>query len=117
MKKFIDKSDILDSGSIVLVRNQGVRFEFWQGFVVNFDFETNDESKTNDIKGSVVDNELHIKFINFLSVRGFANREPLELGKIGGNKILLNFAISCIGDKENFSRIINYTFWKIIDEK
>ena len=117
MRKLIGKSEILDNGSIVLVRNQGVRFEFEQGFVVNLDFETSDNAQANDIQGSVVDNELHIKFVNFLSTRGFANREPLELGKIGRNKILLNFAISCIGDNENFSRIVNYTFWKSLDAK
>ncbi len=112
MRKLIDGSEILDSGTIVLVRNQGVRFVFEQGFVVNFDFESGDASQANDIQGSVINNELHLKFTNFQNVLGSANREPLELGKIGAEKVMLNFAITGVGDKENFSRIVSYTFWK-----
>ena len=112
MKKLIGGSEIIDSGTVVLVRNQGVRFEFEQGFVVNFDFENGEDSQTNDIQGSIINNELHLKFINFRNVLGSANREPLELGKIGAEKVMLNFSITGVGDKENFSRIVSYTFWK-----
>lgn len=112
MRKFLDGKEIIESGSIVIIPGQKVRFELGCGFVVNFDFCNDGNFKENHFQARVVENELSLSFFNFLNSLGTANRDLIELGSIGAEKVFLSFAIYCIGDKEHASRIVHYTFLK-----
>ena len=52
-------------------------------------------------------------FVNYEDQLGTANSEKIELGTIGGVKILMNFALFYIGEVARHTRVIHYTFLEV----
>ena len=81
------------TGSIVALNDEPVRFALADEFVIVFRFVHDDNTKVRHRRADIVEKELVFTFVNYEDQLGTANSEKIELGTIGGVKILMNFAL------------------------
>lgn len=101
------------TGSIVALNDEPVRFALSEGFVIVFRFVHDDNQEGRHRRADIVEKELVFTFVNYEDQLGAANSEKIELGTIGGVKILMNFALFYIGEVARHTRVIHYTFLEV----
>lgn len=101
------------TGSIVALNDEPVRFALADEFVIVFRFVHDDNTKGRHRRADIVEKELVFTFVNYEDQLGAANSEKIELGAIGGVKILMNFALLYIGEVARHTRVIHYTFLEV----
>ena len=122
MKISTNKYVVVDNGTIVLPDNEQLEFEI-EGLRFRFTFleDLSDDSKGKTrITGALVSDDgsqyMSIDIINFDSLFATPN-QMIEMGKINGKKLFLNFSIITLSNKnDDKTRVFHYTWYTLKEQ-
>lgn len=100
---------VIDSGCVISVNDQPIRFSFQADFQIEVRFKYT-ETNRQEITSTVESNILIITFSNFTNALSTTSRMPLRLGILNAKTISISFALQYIGDNNTHSVVFNYAF-------
>jgi len=111
MKIKLGDNDILESGSIVAIKNEPIDFFISNEVVVRMIF-TDDETQVNPPYARKAEKYLEkgaqLNFINYNYTTGIGNTVPLRVGKAQNRELYLNYRIYSL---EDAGKLLHYTWF------
>ena len=98
---------LIDSGSIIVPQDMPISFSIKELEYV-FTFSNDDEGKPHMKTISNTGNKLEIELINFNDIVGVGNVQPLSMGRLDGQELLLMLRVTML--KEGGKTIL-YTWY------
>lgn len=113
MKIKTGEYEVVFSGSVVMVDNKPVEFQFPEThaslrIILSFKEDSNVEGSPIEFHPNQETKTLELVIINSKGLNNFGNTTLLEIGFLQNRKLYLNYRVLTIG---NISNTIHYTFY------